>query len=290
MRYTNKKLLQRVFAFSLAVAFLWQSAACAGGLPYSSLRTQPLVERHAGLIRLQQVRDGLAGLYSYSFDAARVWGVMDLLLGQAEPPAELKEEKNALAEYTATQGYLREHFPDICPDNAQPPVIKVIADGETGGSVATFEITTAEDTYFFSVQTKKIQSHDYVGSPVSFDGAPDQDYRLEEIVTGLCFPWEPPFYYPGKFIRGETDRFGRPLGPDRNGAWMLKPGRNIGDFQFVPPLVPFGELNFKVSPNLNLKLSPALILSALYGFHPKRSFLIKNTFPDNYSIYIVKSH
>jgi len=76
VRYTNKKLLQRVFAFSLAVAFLWQSAACAGGLPYSSLRTQPLVERHAGLIRLQQVRDGLAGLYSYSFDAARVWGVM----------------------------------------------------------------------------------------------------------------------------------------------------------------------------------------------------------------------
>jgi glycosyltransferase involved in cell wall biosynthesis len=244
----NKKI--KLMSLLLTAIFLWQSAIWASPAPLPcSLRTKAFVERNGGLARLEQIRADFSNLPPYSKSTARLWAAIDLLLGRTDPPKELNQE--ALKEYKATQEYLLQNYPDLNVPQAGPFSIRLAADTTTGSSVITFEIRTSSNIYLFGIQTKKIASEDYSGSRISLpDAEAGKNYRLEEVVTGVCYPWEPPFYYQGSFIRGETDRFGNPLAEGQKGAWMLKPGFyrsgfNRGDFQFFRLIPETADIPYK---------------------------------------------
>ncbi|MDO8730915.1 MAG: hypothetical protein Q7J69_07030 [Candidatus Omnitrophota bacterium] len=175
-----------------------------------------------GLQQLRKVRALLGDLPTYSVSTASVWAALDFLLGSSESAARLTAQP--LEEYREIGSWLDQEYLDLKTLES----IEVLKPNEPT-SVMNFKITTAKGLYVLSVQTKDLSAGGSVWAHVRLPEFQAAVGRLEEIVTGEVFPWDPPYHYQGSYLRGETDRFGNPGGQER---WGVKPGDQKGDYQF----------------------------------------------------------
>jgi len=93
------------------------------------------------------------------------------------------------------------------PDLLEPLSIEQIPSVGENSNV-TFEIRTREHRYLLSIQTRDAASGASVSFPVALPDLPGDHYRLKEVTRGVNYPVEEPYFYPGSYLRGETDRFG----------------------------------------------------------------------------------
>ncbi len=185
-----------------------------------------------GVRQLRKARSTLGDLPTYSTSTASIWAALDFLLGSSEPAAGLTGQP--LEEYREIRNWLAHENPDL----GTPSSIEVLTPNEPT-SVVNFKIVTPKGLYVLSIQTQDVSAGGSVWSHVRLpEVQAEAACRLEEIVTGEIFPWDPPYHYQGSYLRGETDRFGYPGGQER---WGVKPGDRKGDYQFFRVIVGDGE-------------------------------------------------
>lgn len=221
--------MRKIIRITIAVLLVF-GAVCAGPVfsGENALRPAPLLERNDGIARLEQLRDFFTGLPAYSNHTARLFAVLDVLLGRPEASMPRNIDQQT---YAFTRQYLGSHYPDLGYSANGITSLRLVSDVGPNRPVVTFEARTASGhIYIITLLTEDPQTTNYKGSLMSLPSLDaSKEYRLREITTNESFPWEYPFYYVGAYLKGETNREGAPLGPGRNGAWAVKPGVSKGD-------------------------------------------------------------
>lgn len=172
-----------------------------------------------GLAHLQEVRRRLAKLPPTSIRTGRILGVVDFFLG-ADPPPALNGD--AVPEYEATRRWLsRDPFP---PDQ---PVRLTPLPAESG--IFNTQIRTGDQRLLLSIRTEETDPASRTPPAVAWPGVDEElSFFLEDINTGVYYPWEMDYPYPGSYLAGKTDRNRNPAGAER---FRPKPGPVPGDFQ-----------------------------------------------------------
>lgn len=170
---------------------------------------------------LRQARDALADLSPLLVPTVRIWAELDFLLNAPEPDT---LPPDTVEEYRSTRRWLGRFFP-----SASQVTLRTLTANNKG--LSSFEVTTPADRYVLSVRTQSIPTGEgYSEPPVVLTGLPDEaEFRLEDINTGVIFPWEVDVAYPGSYLNGTTDRWRNAEGIER---WAIKPGARKGDAQF----------------------------------------------------------
>ena len=170
---------------------------------------------------LRQARDALADLSPLLVPTVRIWAELDFLLNAPEPDI---LPPDTVEEYRSTRQWLGRFFPSV-----SRVTLRTLTAHEKG--LSNFEVTTSADRYVLSVRTQSIPTGEgYSEPPVALTGLLNEaEFRLEDINTGVIYPWEVDAAYPGSYLNGTTDRWRNPEGIER---WAIKPGARKGDAQF----------------------------------------------------------
>ena len=175
------------------------------------------------LEQLRQAREKLSDLSPRIVSTVRIWAELDFLLGVSVAEDLPSDSK---ARYLERQRLLSQIFP-VRSDL----ILQTLTAGE--GGLFTFQLRVLQDVYVLSVRTERpLDTESYVEPKAALSDLPlGTAFFLEEITTGVIYPWEIDLPYPASYLAGQSDRFGNPL-QEIGGAWSVKPGFQKGDVQF----------------------------------------------------------